>query len=136
MSWTNNGLSFEYCALWLSHWCWAISTLFRETLLFSVCMGIHDVTTYIYCSPLRLRVSVVPTLYSANELAAISFTVLFACVGGNTDIFSHQILLQAIQLRLCSLPSLILQGQSEINLEIGLSVFLSGGQVARPFVKV
>ena len=41
---------------------------------------------------------------------------------------------------LCSLPILILQisgqGQSERNLEIGLSVILSGGQVARPYVKV
>ena len=43
------------------------------------------------------------------------------------DIFSHQILFLAIQLRLCCLPSLILQvlgqGQSERNLEIGLRVF-------------
>ena len=52
-----------------------------------------------------------------------------AVSASNTDnIFSLQILFQAIQLRLCCLPSLILQvlgrGQSERNLEIGLSVFV------------
>ena len=56
------------------------------------------------------------------------------------NIFSHQTQFQAIQLHLCSLPILILQilgqGQSERNLEIGLSVILSEGQVARPYVKV
>ena len=56
------------------------------------------------------------------------------------NIFSHQISFQAIHLHLCSLPILILQisgqGHSERNLEIGLSVILSGGQVARPYMKV